>query len=56
MLYTSQLNGEVIRNTPQKLASIYEAQGYQAVRGGDHVEAQIFFNYAEHWKKVHKGY
>lgn len=51
-IHTSCLNGEVIRSTAEKIASAYEAKAYNAQRANQAVESQLFFNHAEHWKKV----
>lgn len=48
--HTSKCGDEIIRGTPQALVTKYEAKAYEARRNKDEVQAQIFFQHAEHWK------
>lgn len=39
----------------KQLISVYEAKGYVAQRDGDDILSQLYFQQAEHWKRVHNG-
>ena len=51
-LHRSTCEGYTHTDTAQKLVSIYEAKGYQARQSGDEAKAHIYFQYADHWKRM----
>ena len=55
MRFTSRCNlldEERISGTPERIVKFYEKCAYEAERAGQIIEAQLFFNYAEHYKRV----
>jgi len=47
----STYEGVVIRGTPHQIVAKYEAKADNAQSRGDHHTAQIYLQYAEHWRK-----
>lgn len=51
-VFVSRCGDEQFRGKPEQLVGIYEAKGYEARRAGDSEKANIYFQHAEHWKKM----
>jgi len=49
--YTSRCGDDVIHDTPENLVRKYEGMAYAEERAGNQIKAQLYFNYAEHWKR-----
>lgn len=50
--FRSVCMGDVHTGYADFLVKKYESMAYQAEREKDHVAAHVFFQYAEHYKKV----
>ncbi len=52
MMFTSNCGEFTIKGSAAEIVRKYEGLGYQKEREGDIVQAHIFRQYAEHWKRV----
>lgn len=52
MNYKSICGSEVITGSAKHIESCYAALAYEALRAGDHVQAHIYFQHSEHWKRM----
>lgn len=50
--YQSNCQGETIRGKAHQLVASYEAKAYEAQRAGDEYLANIYFQHAEHYKRL----
>lgn len=55
MILTSVCGDLIIRGTALEIEKKYERLGYNAERAGDHIQAQIYFQHAENYKRLGRG-
>lgn len=52
MKLTSKCGEEIIRKSPDRIVSHYEALGYRAERDKDYCNMHLYFQHSEHYKKL----
>lgn len=50
--HESRCGKDTVRGTPKQIVAVYEGKAYNAQRAGDEYNANVWFQHAEHWKRV----